>query len=114
MGFCQIDHINQLITLSAITLSCFHFIKNLFIWLILRRSPPIVIHCTTGACKTGTLIAFETLADAVDENRRTVDVFGVVYNMRKDRPAMVRFLLIFDNCCKQFYEAWVLKSLKNN
>jgi len=56
---------------------------------ILFRLSPILVQCSSGVGASGTLIAFNTIADAIDANQPNPDVFGVVYNMREDRCFMV-------------------------
>ena len=58
------------------------------------RTSPVVVHCSDGVGGTGTVIGLDTIANAIDANLTTLDVYGVVYNMRKDRCFMVRYFYI--------------------
>ena len=61
-------------------------------WLIDNfRTSPVVVHCSDGVGATGTVIGLDTIANAIDANKTTLDVYGVVHNMRKDKCLMVRY-----------------------
>jgi protein tyrosine phosphatase len=51
---------------------------------------PILIHCSAGVGRTGTLIALDTLIAAIDVGKSNIDIFGVVYAMRQDRCLLVK------------------------
>ena len=55
----------------------------------------MVVHCSDGVGATGTVIGLDTIANAIDANKATLDVYGVVYNMRKDRRFMARYFNIY-------------------
>ncbi|XP_077970522.1 uncharacterized protein LOC144425091 [Styela clava] len=53
------------------------------------KGSPIVVHCSAGAGRTGTLIGFDILLDE-SRSTRSVDAFACVLNMRKQRVEMVQ------------------------
>ncbi|XP_034948424.1 receptor-type tyrosine-protein phosphatase F isoform X3 [Chelonus insularis] len=63
----------------------------------------IVIHCSAGIGRTGTLIAIDILLQHIKENRK-LDVFGTVYRLRHHRINMVQretqYAYIY-NCIRQ-------------
>ena len=64
------------------------------------RTSPVVVHCSAGVGRTGTVIGLDTIANAIDANEPTLDIYGVVYNMRKDRCLMVRkFKILYFMFC---------------
>ncbi|CAO2579937.1 Receptor-type tyrosine-protein phosphatase eta [Lemmus lemmus] len=50
---------------------------------------PILVHCSAGVGRTGTFIAIDRLIYQI-ENENTVDVYGIVYELRMHRPLMVQ------------------------
>ncbi|XP_052038855.1 receptor-type tyrosine-protein phosphatase eta [Apodemus sylvaticus] len=50
---------------------------------------PILVHCSAGVGRTGTFIAIDRLIYQI-ENENTVDVYGIVYDLRMHRPLMVQ------------------------
>ena len=50
----------------------------------------MVVHCSAGVGRTGTVIGLDTIANAIDLAEPMLDIYGTVYNMRKDRCFMVR------------------------
>ncbi|NWR54484.1 PTPRJ phosphatase, partial [Bucorvus abyssinicus] len=50
---------------------------------------PTLVHCSAGVGRTGTFIAIERLIQQI-EMENTVDVYGVVYDLRMHRPLMVQ------------------------
>ncbi|XP_072194873.1 receptor-type tyrosine-protein phosphatase eta [Excalfactoria chinensis] len=50
---------------------------------------PILVHCSAGVGRTGTFIAIDRLIQQI-EMENTVDVYGVVYDLRMHRPLMVQ------------------------
>ncbi|XP_008049284.2 receptor-type tyrosine-protein phosphatase eta [Carlito syrichta] len=58
----------------------------------MKQSPPespILVHCSAGVGRTGTFIAIDRLIYQI-ENESTVDVYGIVYDLRMHRPLMVQ------------------------
>ncbi|XP_042639245.1 receptor-type tyrosine-protein phosphatase eta [Orycteropus afer afer] len=58
----------------------------------MKQSPPetpILVHCSAGVGRTGTFIAIDRLIYQM-ENENTVDVYGIVYDLRMHRPLMVQ------------------------
>ncbi|XP_034249947.1 receptor-type tyrosine-protein phosphatase alpha-like [Thrips palmi] len=49
----------------------------------------IAVHCSAGVGRTGTLIALDILLQCI-KTKRKIDVFGVVLNLREQRPFMVQ------------------------
>lgn len=47
------------------------------------------MHCSAGVGRTGTFIAIDRLIYQI-ENENTVDVYGIVYDLRMHRPLMVQ------------------------
>ncbi|XP_008546122.1 receptor-type tyrosine-protein phosphatase beta isoform X1 [Microplitis demolitor] len=63
----------------------------------------VVIHCSSGIGRTGTLIAIDIILQHLKDNRK-LDVFGTVYRLRQQRINMVQresqYTFIY-NCIKQ-------------
>ncbi|KAM4845679.1 receptor-type tyrosine-protein phosphatase eta [Thomomys bottae] len=58
----------------------------------MKQSPPespILVHCSAGVGRTGTFMAIDRLIYQI-ENENTVDVYGIVYELRMHRPLMVQ------------------------
>ncbi|XP_076749342.1 phosphatidylinositol phosphatase PTPRQ-like isoform X1 [Xylocopa sonorina] len=75
----------------------------------------IVIHCSAGVGRTGTLIAIDIILQHLRDNRK-LDVFGTVYRLRHQRISMVQkesqYAYIY-NCTKQVLKnPYCLKSCK--
>jgi protein tyrosine phosphatase len=63
---------------------------NICPWTDSSSLSPILIHCSAGVGRTGTLIALDTLIAAIDAGKSSIDIFGVVYAMRQDRCLLVK------------------------
>ncbi|KGL98870.1 Receptor-type tyrosine-protein phosphatase eta, partial [Charadrius vociferus] len=50
---------------------------------------PTLVHCSAGVGRTGTFIAIDRLIQQI-EMENTIDVYGVVYDLRMHRPLMVQ------------------------
>ncbi|XP_074533307.1 receptor-type tyrosine-protein phosphatase beta [Halichoeres trimaculatus] len=50
---------------------------------------PTVVHCSAGVGRTGTFIAIDHLINQI-ERENTVDVYGIVHDLRMHRPLMVQ------------------------
>ena len=66
-------------------------------WLIKvpNKTHPIVVHCSAGVGRTGTLVALDILARRLDSTNRKpegpqVDIAGTVLKLREQRAAMVQ------------------------
>lgn len=75
----------------------------------------VVIHCSAGIGRTGTLITIDMLLQSMRENRK-LDVFGTVYRLRRHRLNMVQresqYAYIY-NCVRQVLKnPYILKNYK--
>ncbi|KAG5345078.1 PTPRB phosphatase, partial [Acromyrmex charruanus] len=75
----------------------------------------VVVHCSAGIGRTGTLIAIDILLQQIRDNRK-LDVFGTVYRLRHHRINMVQresqYAYIY-NCIKQVLKnPYFLKTYK--
>lgn len=52
-------------------------------------SKPIVVHCSAGVGRSGTFIALDRILQHI-QKYDFVDIFGIVYEMRKERVWMVQ------------------------
>ncbi|XP_054004981.1 tyrosine-protein phosphatase 10D isoform X1 [Hylaeus anthracinus] len=82
---------------------------------ILTHKRYILIHCSAGIGRTGTLIAVDILLQHLRDNRK-LDVFGTVYRLRHNRINMVQkesqYAYIY-NCIKQVLKnPYYLKTCK--
>ncbi|KAG7204907.1 hypothetical protein KM043_005302 [Ampulex compressa] len=82
---------------------------------ILASKGFVVIHCSAGIGRTGTLIAIDILLQHLRDNRK-LDVFGTVYRLRHHRINMVQresqYAYIY-NCIKQVLKnPYCLKTFK--
>lgn len=50
---------------------------------------PVVVHCSAGVGRSGTFIALDRLLQHILQDD-CVDIFGIVYEMRKERVCMVQ------------------------
>ncbi|XP_073996604.1 protein tyrosine phosphatase 10D isoform X2 [Rhodnius prolixus] len=58
-----------------------------------RISPeqrPIVVHCSAGVGRSGTFIALDRILQSLNHGTDHVDIFGIVWAMRKERVWMVQ------------------------
>ncbi|XP_076026463.1 receptor-type tyrosine-protein phosphatase eta-like isoform X3 [Genypterus blacodes] len=53
------------------------------------RHSPTMVHCSAGVGRTGTFIAIDRLIFQI-ERENTVDVYGIVHDLRMHRPLMVQ------------------------
>uniref|UniRef100_H2YNB0 Tyrosine-protein phosphatase non-receptor type 20 n=1 Tax=Ciona savignyi TaxID=51511 RepID=H2YNB0_CIOSA len=58
------------------------------------ESKPIVVHCSAGAGRTGTFIAFDSLSMQMND-RPSINVFDSVVNLRMQRMDMVQTQLLY-------------------
>jgi len=52
-------------------------------------SKPIVVHCSAGVGRSGTFIALDRILQHI-KSHDYVDIFGIVFEMRKERVWMVQ------------------------
>ena len=50
---------------------------------------PVVVHCSAGVGRSGTFIALDRILQTILRSD-VVDIFGIVYEMRKERVWMVQ------------------------
>ncbi|XP_018400416.1 PREDICTED: receptor-type tyrosine-protein phosphatase beta isoform X1 [Cyphomyrmex costatus] len=82
---------------------------------IIANKGSVVVHCSAGIGRTGTLIAIDILLQQIRDNRK-LDVFGTVYRLRHHRINMVQresqYAYIY-NCIKQVLKnPYFLKTYK--
>ncbi|XP_060695157.1 receptor-type tyrosine-protein phosphatase eta [Hemiscyllium ocellatum] len=67
-------------------------------------SGPTVVHCSAGVGRTGTFISIDRVIYQID-NERKVDIWGIVYDLRMNRPLMVQTesQYVFLNQCAMEY-----------
>ncbi|XP_057380655.1 uncharacterized protein LOC130702955 isoform X2 [Daphnia carinata] len=84
-----------------------------------RKACPIIVHCSAGVGRTGTLIALDILMEQA-RRKKIVDVFGTVLKLREDRDRMVQneeqYLFLYkciESYCRndlQLKDRWSLNS----
>uniref|UniRef100_UPI00398F8DD5 receptor-type tyrosine-protein phosphatase eta isoform X2 n=1 Tax=Pristiophorus japonicus TaxID=55135 RepID=UPI00398F8DD5 len=67
-------------------------------------SGPTVVHCSAGVGRTGTFISIDHMIYQIDGNKK-VDIWGIVYQLRMNRPLMVQTesQYVFLNQCAMEY-----------
>ncbi|XP_076665204.1 phosphatidylinositol phosphatase PTPRQ-like isoform X2 [Andrena cerasifolii] len=82
---------------------------------ILANKGYIVIHCSAGIGRTGTLIAIDILLQHLRDNRK-LDVFGTVYRLRHHRINMVQkesqYAYIYNSIKQVLKNPYCLKTYK--
>ena len=68
------------------------FIKQINSVYSLQRGP-ILVHCSAGVGRTGTLVALDSLTQQLEEEGH-VDIFNTIYDMRHQRNFLVQSLVI--------------------
>lgn len=71
-----------------------------------KSDSPIILHCSAGIGRTGTLIALDILLQTISEDK-DVDIFNTVLDLRKDRKNMVQTekqYLYIHNCISDAIE----------
>jgi cadherin 5 type 2 (VE-cadherin) len=53
------------------------------------NNKPIIVHCSAGVGRSGTFIALDRILQRIHKYD-SVDIFGIVYEMRKERVWMVQ------------------------
>ncbi|XP_078483638.1 uncharacterized protein LOC100176631 isoform X3 [Ciona intestinalis] len=75
---------------------------------VTRKNKPIVVHCSDGAGRTGTFIAFDSLTMEM-QKKTCINVFETVMNLRKQRMDMVQNVKQYMLLHKLAAEVYVLK-----
>lgn len=52
--------------------------------------PPLLVHCSAGVGRTGTLLAVDRLVKKLQAGAREINVFKTVKELRWNRPGMVQ------------------------
>lgn len=52
--------------------------------------PPLLVHCSAGIGRTGTLLAVDRLVQQLQAGKKTVNVLHTVRDLRRSRPGMVQ------------------------
>jgi len=56
-----------------------------------KQDSPVVVHCSAGVGRTGTLIALYYAIEKLSQNpKKSIDIFDIVCSLRKKRMAMVQ------------------------
>ncbi|XP_059507901.1 receptor-type tyrosine-protein phosphatase eta isoform X2 [Stegostoma tigrinum] len=75
-------------------------------------SGPTVVHCSAGVGRTGTFISIDRMIYQID-NKRQVDIWGIVYELRMNRPLMVQTesqYVFLNQCAMEYIKASKQKS----
>nr|XP_026689977.1 receptor-type tyrosine-protein phosphatase epsilon-like isoform X2 [Ciona intestinalis] len=75
---------------------------------VTKQNKPIVVHCSDGAGRTGTFIAFDSLTMEMQE-KTCINVFETVINLRKHRMDMVQNVKQYMLLHKLAAEVYILK-----
>jgi len=66
-----------------------HFCQTMRHHALAAEGGLILVHCSAGVGRTGTLISVDILLQHISENKK-VDIFGTVFKLRKQRVNMVQ------------------------
>ncbi|XP_048463095.1 receptor-type tyrosine-protein phosphatase eta [Rhincodon typus] len=75
-------------------------------------SGPTVVHCSAGVGRTGTFISIDRMIYQIDIKRQ-VDIWGIVYELRMNRPLMVQTesqYVFLNQCAMEYIKASKQKS----
>ncbi|XP_039268450.2 uncharacterized protein LOC120343362 [Styela clava] len=72
-----------------ITTSDLFYLRRMVLESQVNNPSPIIVHCSAGVGRTGTFIALDYLSQQMERESK-VDIYGVVFNMRKKRKEMVQ------------------------
>ncbi|XP_066266071.1 receptor-type tyrosine-protein phosphatase beta-like isoform X2 [Branchiostoma lanceolatum] len=72
------------------TISLLKFVRTVRGLIPPDNKNPVIVHCSAGVGRTGTFIALDRLLQDIEDGHDTVDIFGIVSEMRKHRVFMVQ------------------------
>ncbi|XP_078584026.1 receptor-type tyrosine-protein phosphatase eta-like isoform X2 [Branchiostoma floridae x Branchiostoma japonicum] len=72
------------------TISLLKFVRTVRGLVPQDNKNPVIVHCSAGVGRTGTFIALDRLLQDIEDGHDSVDIFGIVSEMRKHRVFMVQ------------------------
>ncbi|XP_057296349.1 tyrosine-protein phosphatase non-receptor type 12-like [Hydractinia symbiolongicarpus] len=55
-----------------------------------KHDQPILVHCSAGCGRTGAIIAIDRITKLIQDRAKQINVYDVVLDLRRQRPAMVQ------------------------